>query len=66
MEINRVEKKPGRNGVPRRERAGPTRPDSLATWGVLVRPPDFHFVSFSTQALRLDLKPSIYTPDGVC
>jgi hypothetical protein len=55
MEINRVEKKHGRNGVPRRERAGPMWPDSLAVWGVLV-PPDFCFVSFLTQTLHLDLE----------
>jgi hypothetical protein len=57
MEINRVERKPGRNGVTRREWAGPMLPDSLAAWGVLVRPLDFYFVLFLTQTLRLDLKP---------
>jgi hypothetical protein len=56
MEINRVEKKPGRNGIPRREQAGPTGLDSLAAWGVLVRPPDFRFILFLTPTFRLDLK----------
>jgi hypothetical protein len=56
MEIEELQKKPGRNRVPRRERAGPTWPDSLAMWGVLICPPDFRFASFSTPTLRLDLK----------
>jgi hypothetical protein len=56
MELNRVEKKPGINGVLRRERVGPTWPDFLAAWGVLVRPSDFRFVLFFTQTLRLDLE----------
>jgi hypothetical protein len=59
MEIKRVKKKPGRNGVPRKEWVGPTWPDSLAAWGVLVRPLDFRFISFSTPNLRLDLKKTI-------
>jgi hypothetical protein len=56
MEIEELEKKLGRNRVPRRERAGPTWPDSLVAWGVLVHPPYFHFVLFLAPTLRLDLK----------
>jgi hypothetical protein len=56
MEIEELQKKPGRNGVLRRERVGPTRLDSLAMWGALVHPLDFCFASFSTPTLHLDLK----------
>ena len=56
MEINVWDKKIGRNGDPRNERGGPTRPDSLAAWAHSFCPSESRFVSFSTLTLRLDLK----------
>ena len=56
MEIIVWDKKTGQNGDPRGEREGPTRPNFLAAWALLVPTSESFFVSFSIPTLRFDPK----------